>query len=1418
MQTAVGTQLQAVLENRDRDLICVIELYAHDYDPSASGFDPRDALQTFAGVKFTLPFGPTVYRREVLQGPSIQKHKGKEFNSVSIRFSNVSRYMANFVLTNQVEQMRLVVRVISRSVATAIGNSASILLNSAILFVGRCKKPDGFNRSTGTISATPDMGTILAQIPPRLFQASCPLPFKGLECLGSEELGEKSAAYQTAVICNKLPGGDCTVYENTEFTQGVTLIQISSSFVHKANESFFKKVLNVLPGISRKKVTVNNSLHDGTPYGSPIPLIFGRWYKLLLPLQYQDIGTSINCLLAACRGKISDFINLRTQTLGFTAPIGVTKHLGEYGGVGTQTEDTVFPQGGFYSRLAYVTLYVNGTDIEIEDAAPEIAAVIAGIVPDQIYFDVDHDGTGKLSIGSGGVTAPGASFTTPASPAASFDAALFEIGTPEYYFKQEETELGSVFPTPTGGMTDSGGKGNHGWHIDAVSGSGSFTILDISTPELPVETDSASRFAAGPIGFLPAPSGSDLDPRGTQTWIAIARMTSHVAQSYILNRGTDTVGGVPFGMSFGLGAGSNTLFIAFGNGSVGGGGTLSYGPIVEDGRPYLIVFTREESALRLYVNGCLVDSLDSFPTGDIIHADFNNTAWRFGYTPNFAFGPVHQSQGASRIIMFKGIAATFEQQSRLWASMRNTPTGCPGEDWTDNPVDHARFILTEPSLMNNSDESIDDFLSAYAAAYNCGAIKDDSNAERCLLPNTETAKAGVDYKRYYSTGLLGPASFESTRTQIPAGVPARECEYEFFDPATPPTSLDVEVVYRKRYTHNVEVNDSRKAVDFLYDTVFPTFRGFLRWNIKGQTIIDSERPADWTSLHLESEADAESITVKDVLPWKTILGSPYLLHGKVHLDRQIAFVYDNAAIRENDPDLEAEDVGRFALQRDNNTIWRLTADTPTWEQETEEISEVRAVTEAVYSDLGDEITLASSASGGPTATASGANLTGGSDTVQSSGTVTITGSLAEDATITVEIDGIECVLDLVENENSATIGHRMAAVINATPEVNGYVEAHGEDNVVTIYSKLGVLTLSSALEEAHTVNTEITRVLFSMADKARTYADTDRANILDGSFNWPHAGRQSPTNQIKADYRESVRDFGKQPLIINDYDHQEKTNKTETFEVDYQAVDNYNTAARLGNGLLNTLRDGDKFFEWGSTGIALLLDEGDVGCVSHPSGPFRNQLVRLEDIEISNDLEVNFVARKYSRLQLSDLVAQPAGLQIPSALTNFQEPPPNIAFNEIDFPPDGLTQTTDGTLGITTIYGGVIFGETIYKAGMYAKIRLIKRGGVDVDISINGRLLPNSENEAEFEFVASVDGLYVVEAVACNQWGCSSAVTAIIVVGLGAVQGLWITPMVEFSGVGSVEWVGSGTYTIPMITESSTGDPEPAGGGNYNIP
>lgn len=1192
----VTTDLLTHLRARSRKLHYVFELYAWDYIPFPDtlfgnlSYDPRFAIARWAQSSLSFTWGEETinYVRVVTEGGSVNKSIGKKFDSISLTCSNIKeneagfRYLATFVRTHRVEGMRLVKRMIPRNAGTfsVVEGSASPFTHSIILFVGRCDKPDGFDREKGTISARQDLGTIQAQIPERDFQPQCPLVRvfkKPGDCLGDETLSQKSLTYQAAKKCNGTLA-QCLDYENEGYYQGTHIIQIQSSFVHKSNESFFKKVLNILPGISRKKTVVGNSVFDGTPYGNPIPVILGRWKKELIHLQYQDLDTTINFKTAACRGPIKDFLNIRNESAGFSQPGSITKHLGEYGGVGTQTADTLFPGGEFHSKLAYITGSCTGSDIATEDPAPVLSSVIAGQSV-RVAFGVDGNGTGRITNAFGG-----------------------------------------------------------------------------------------------------------------------------------------------------------------------------------------------------YSNG--------------------------------------------------------------------------SDAWSDNPVDLARAIITDRAYLNLPDVHIGELATAITSAYACGVVKDVSNAERCLLPNTETANAGVVYKRYSSTGLIGPLSFFGLgldflfQAQRPGGYWSREAEYEFFDPNSPPTSIDVITRYRKRFTANIELKEKKKAIDFLYDTLLACFRGFIRWDRHGRLVIDCDRPADHSFLREDVIAGATSIKLLDVTRWRPldlILNLEPPLRGKILIGTHL------------------------------NT------------------SEVRPVLDNVeYSSDGNSIAYsANSTSGTMTATASGATFTGGSTSAPATGTVTIGGSCSVGDVISITVDGYTVSITATQEDVDAaidnlTMASQLACAINAEPGLNEYVEAQrGGSNPtdVNLFCKFGVLKFTTPLEEAHlaeiadpvaapsastsagplgagtyllsyayrnangntnispilaielaaneqidvdavtplpavvdsvdwfvsveadsdtrllilnndgsafsidelpvttaahesvrnTTGEEVLRVMYSDAQKALTYADTSRATHLDGSFTWPEGGRQSTINQAKGKYRHAIMDFAEQPIVVNDERHQEETNQINPVEIDLSAVDNHWQAVYLLNGYLAKHRDLDFFFVWSSAGEALLLEIGDVVCLSDDSGHWRNVPVRIEDITYNDRFEATFTCRLYATHAFDDAVEE---TQVPLAfdLPNFKAPPPGIVFNTVDYPPDGLEQSTDGTAGITSVRGGLIFAESLY--AQYAKVRLIKRGGVTVDESINDRLAPNADLEGRFEFIVSTPGLYTVSAQSCNAWRCSTAITASIVIGFGSLFGL----------------------------------------------
>lgn len=1196
----VSDFLLAHLRSRERKLHYLFEFYPYDYQPfpePSSGnlsYDPRHAIKRYAGqnISFDLDGDTVTYERQVIDTSSItvNKHIGKQFDTNNLKLSNVDRSAATWILNNKVQGTRMIVRIIPRN-APSGGGAASCYQHSIVLAVNRTNKPDNFNRSSGTLSAVQDFGSTENQIPPRQYQPSCPLVnvFKvpGHDCMGNETMAEKSLTYQAAKTCNG-SWSQCSAYGNTEMFQGIRILQLNSSFIYRPHRGLFTRIINIAfpPSIPiynalRRKTVVGNSIHDGTPYGQPRSIILGRWKKKLIALQYQDTGETIWFKMAACHGPIDDFLNIVNEAPNFSQPLEIVKHKGEYGDQGTQTADAVFADHSFHSRLAYLTGRCIGSDMEVEDPAPDISSMIIGHAVRQAFGTV-NDGRAAVSNVFAGYTAGGAEYTR----------------------------------------------------------------------------------------------------------------------------------------------------------------------------------------------------------------------------------------------------------------------------WTDNPVDLTRHVFTESSLLGLPTSHIAERATVRTASYCIGPIKDVSNAERAIFPASEVGKAGVDYKRYNSTGLIGGRSFRvgSAVPQQPNGTPNREAAYEFdTDGSLEDGSgfLDVKVVWRRRYTANIEVNESKKAIDFVYDTLLPSFRGFIRWDSLGRLAIDNERPADHSYLRQDLAAGVTSIKVLDVLPWKPleeITNEPAPLRGKIL-------------------------IGAHKLT-----------------------SEVRTVTSANYSADGDAITLDADATGGLTATPSGATLAGGSTTVPSSGEIEVGGTPTVGATLTAVIDGFEITVTATNEDlitqipDSLSMAEQLVYAINAEPVLQDYVTAvkGGSGlNTITIYSKYGVLNFSPALEEDHfaeiadpttapTLGTsagslsagtyevayayrntngntnyspiavieladdeqidvtgialptgatsvdwfvsveadsgvmllvnnndgsgfsidelpavtepdvpernntgeEIQRVMMSFAGKALTYADTTRANVLDGSFSWPEGGKQSTVNQVKTTYREAIQDFGQQPLIVNDERHQRETGTVGTpksVDLDLSAVDNYNQASRLLNGYLAKLRDADFFYKWGSVGEALLVEIGDIVCVSDSSGGWRNIPVRIEDSIYNGRFEINFTARAYSTSQFDDRVIQ-TDVPLPSALTNFAAAPPAPEFNEVDFPPDGLIQTLDGSLGLTSVRGGAIKGASIYAQKI--NVRLVKRAGVAVDESIASGLIPNDDGEVVFEFLASTDGLYAVQIQAQNQWGKSDWVEAQIVVGFGSLFGL----------------------------------------------
>lgn len=342
-------------------------------------------------------------------------------------------------------------------------------------------------------------------------------------------------------------------------------------------------------------------------------------------------------------------------------------------------------------------------------------------------------------------------------------------------------------------------------------------------------------------------------------------------------------------------------------------------------------------------------------------------------------------------------------------------------NWSDNPAHIARFLLTNERFVNIDSAFMEDSINWLTGLHCDEPLVDDSNGDLIAIPNAETGQVGSTFYRYPSTGRITPREIRYSWLGDTVIIPGTEDgPYTGFSQVTLPDSFTTQRVLRKRYTCNVPITSSVRAVDFLYKTVFPSFKGFLRINKKGKYEIRSERASDATHLRAAIAVGATAALVLDVTPWKS---GPELLQGRL-----------------------------------------VTGNTLT-------TSEVRTISTADYSTSGNSIPLTSGGTGGMTATASGANLSGGSTTVQASGTVTIGGTPAVGATITATIDGIATVYTLVSDDTVNTSAAMLAAFINANPKLNKYIKATwlvASPTIITIRCLHGALNLDSALLKAHT--------------------------------------------------------------------------------------------------------------------------------------------------------------------------------------------------------------------------------------------------------------------------------------------------------------------------------------------------------------
>lgn len=398
----------------------------------------------------------------------------------------------------------------------------------------------------------------------------------------------------------------------------------------------------------------------------------------------------------------------------------------------------------------------------------------------------------------------------------------------------------------------------------------------------------------------------------------------------------------------------------------------------------------------------------TYPQGQIAHGYLSRTAYAVLSITGSTGEIVDEAPPITALV--RGQRIPVPNSSGVWA----------GEVWSNNPVDIARFILTDSRLVRIDSGFMEDTVNWITHQHCDEALIDESNGEVSLIPAADLAQGGTGIRRFPSTGIINTRAILYYKLGDTSIIPEQvDNDYTSVDLLNIPTTFAITRLLRKRYTFNAPITDKVRAVDFLYKTVFPTAKLFLRINKRGKYELRSEVPSDATMLRAATVVGATAINVLDVTPWK--LGAD-LLTGRLLLG--------------------------FGLTT----------------------SEVRNVSSAVYSTSGNSVTLTASPTGTITATASGATLSGGSTTVQASGTVTIGGTPAAGDAVEIEIDGISITYTLNADDTTGTVAAILANHINATPQLRRYISAEwlaASPTIITIKCKHGALNLNSALLKAH---------------------------------------------------------------------------------------------------------------------------------------------------------------------------------------------------------------------------------------------------------------------------------------------------------------------------------------------------------------
>lgn len=1166
MQTvnaALQTELDRGLTNDPVVLVDLVELYASDYIPDpVNGFEPADAEETFAAQEIT--WNGIAYRRELENRSDVVRNMGEKTNTVTLNFSNISRYMATLAQSQTLEGKFGVIRCVCPTVTT----------DSITLFVGRAEKPGDIDKKSFSWSFRQDFGNIHQEIPPRLFTADDPE--------------------------GRVPSDP--LYE------GFRILPLSGTFsvpVTTASTGFFGRLFG------KKKTTPETrqwSALDATPYGSVLPMMFGRVQVELIPIMFADIGFFLLGVWAVGEGRLDSFTNVKIRDDRFTLATQ-RDAFGDPGGTGTNNVDvnpSSFPAGaikhGYLSKTGYTVLSILGSEGETVDESPIVTALVRGTripVPDSSgVFGSSAWSDNPVAILRFILTDPRLVGIDPGFMEDSVNWLTY-LHCEEPLIDDSNGEV-SLLPAPDFAQ---GGVGIRRFRSTGVLSARWFLYHKLGdTSIIPEELD--NDYTSFDLDDIPTTFATNrlLRKRYTANFPVTEKVRAVDLAYKVVNP-------------------SAKLFIR-----------------VNERGKYEIRTEQPSDATMLRsataVGATSVPILDATP-------------WKTG--PDLLTGRLLLGFGLTTSEVRNVSSADFSTSGNsvtLVAAATGTITATrSGATLTGGSVTvQASGTVTiggTPAVGNTVTVTIDGIavlytltaddttgtVAAMVAAYINGQPQLHRYISAVWLPASPTI---VTLKCKHGALNLSTTLLKAHTAPVadPTVIPVLASTAGALGAGT----------YKVAYADVTALGKS--ALSPIASIVITASK---KIDVGAIALVGTSR--NW---YMSDAAD--SSTLKYVANTN---GSAFSL---------TALPLPNAAIPQG-YNTTGEELIRVAMSFATNSqdVY------PAWTPSTFIINtdiylptvlnghKYQAATSAGAAASG-WLEAVGTPTDGQTLTINGAvftfrNSPVGAYEIQINVNL-ITQAQNIETKLNASVDPLVLVATysavfeqvLINYDTVGTIGNAFT-LADTSPGItlSGATLSGGVNagNTTSTTEPTWPLTAGGTVNDNGIIWTEIGATVLGQAGLTR-------ANIVKDSYKWP-LNRQSSVNQIKGNYRDANNDFALTPFKVNDPIHQAQVNKVYPLEVDLSAVDNFHQMFRLANWQLAKNREGDWFNSWETGPAGLVLEEGDVSCSSDDSGGLINIVTRIEELRIKPNHNVAVVARKYSTLMFADEVGSDT-IPVPTTL------------------------------------------------------------------------------------------------------------------------------------------------------------------------